>query len=90
MVAATALEAGYLRELAKHDAGFNSWKINAAAGTATLVDGDLPEAAGGEPQESGDGGAAAPKPRTRSRSGSARAGRSSTTTAATMGAAPRM
>ena len=38
LIAATALETGYLRELAKHEAGFNSWKINAAAGTATLVD----------------------------------------------------
>lgn len=38
LIASTALEPGYLRELAKHDAGFNSWKINAAAGTATLVD----------------------------------------------------
>jgi len=38
LIASTALETGYLRELAKHDAGFNAWKINASAGTATLVD----------------------------------------------------
>ena len=37
LIASTALESGYLRELAKHDAGFTSWKIDAAAGTATIV-----------------------------------------------------
>jgi amidase len=38
LIANTALEAGYLRGLAKYDAGFTSWKINAAAGTATIMD----------------------------------------------------
>jgi amidase len=37
LIANTALEAGYLREIAKHDPGFTSWKIDAAAGTATIV-----------------------------------------------------
>jgi amidase len=37
LIANTALEAGYLRELAKHDPGFTSWKIDAAAGTATII-----------------------------------------------------
>jgi len=37
LIASTALESGYLRELAKHDAGFTSWKIDAAAGTAAIV-----------------------------------------------------
>lgn len=37
LIANTALEAGYLRELAKHDPGFTNWKLDAAAGTATIV-----------------------------------------------------
>jgi acetamidase/formamidase len=34
----TALEAGYLRELAKHEIGFTEWKIDAGAGIATVID----------------------------------------------------
>ena len=37
LIANTALEAGYLKGLAKYDAGFTSWKIDAAAGVATVV-----------------------------------------------------
>jgi len=37
LIASTALESSYLRELAKHEAGYTSWKIDAAAGTATIV-----------------------------------------------------
>jgi acetamidase/formamidase len=33
----TALEAGYLRELAKHEIGFTEWKIDAGAGIATVI-----------------------------------------------------
>jgi acetamidase/formamidase len=37
-IANTALEAGYLRELAKHEIGFTEWKIDAGAGIATVID----------------------------------------------------
>ncbi len=37
LIANTALEAGYLRGLAKYEAGFTDWKIDAAAGVATVV-----------------------------------------------------
>lgn len=37
LIANTALEAGYLRGLAKYDAGFTDWKIDGAAGVATPV-----------------------------------------------------
>ena len=38
LISSTALEAGYLRGLAKYESGFNEWKIDAAAGVATLID----------------------------------------------------
>jgi acetamidase/formamidase len=38
LVAGNALEAGYLHGIANLDSGFNRWKIDAAAGTASLVD----------------------------------------------------
>lgn len=38
LISSNALEAGYLRGLAKYDAGFTEWKIDAAAGIATVVD----------------------------------------------------
>jgi amidase len=38
LIAPSALETGYLRDLAKYDSGFTTWKINAAAGTATILD----------------------------------------------------
>jgi amidase len=38
LISNTALETGYVRELAKHDAGFTMWKIDAAAGIATVID----------------------------------------------------
>ena len=37
LIANTALEAGYLRGLAKYESGFNEWKIDAAAGVATVI-----------------------------------------------------
>jgi amidase len=37
LIANTALEAGYLRGLAKYESGFTNWKIDAAAGIATVV-----------------------------------------------------
>ena len=40
LVASTALDTGYLRELAKYDSGFTVWKIDAAAGVATIIDAD--------------------------------------------------
>jgi len=38
LVATNALETGYLRGLASLNSGFNRWRIDAAAGTASLVD----------------------------------------------------
>lgn len=38
LVSANALEAGYLRSVAGLPHGFTKWKLDAAAGTATLVD----------------------------------------------------
>jgi acetamidase/formamidase len=38
LIASTALETGYLRDLAKFEGGFTSWKIDAAAGVATIID----------------------------------------------------
>ena len=37
LISSNALEAGYLRGLAKYDAGFTEWKIDAAAGIATVI-----------------------------------------------------
>jgi acetamidase/formamidase len=37
LIASTALENGYLRELARHEPGFTEWKIDAAAGIATVI-----------------------------------------------------
>jgi len=37
LIANTALEAGYLKSLAKYESGFTEWKIDAAAGVATVV-----------------------------------------------------
>ena len=37
LISLTALEAGYLRGLAKYESGFNEWKIDAAAGIATVI-----------------------------------------------------
>jgi acetamidase/formamidase len=37
LIANTALEAGYLRGLAKYESGFTEWKIDAAAGVATVI-----------------------------------------------------
>ncbi|HEX4635634.1 MAG TPA: acetamidase/formamidase family protein [Rhizomicrobium sp.] len=37
LIASTALEAGYLRGLAKYESGFTAWKIDAAAGIATVI-----------------------------------------------------
>ena len=37
LISSTALEAGYLRGLAKYESGFNEWKIDAAAGIATVI-----------------------------------------------------
>lgn len=38
LIANTALEAGYLRSIAGLEGGFATWKLDAAAGTASLVD----------------------------------------------------
>jgi amidase len=40
LISSNALEAGYLRSLAKFDSGFTTWKIDAAAGIATVKDAD--------------------------------------------------
>jgi len=37
LIANTALEAGYLKSLAKYPSGFTDWKIDAAAGIATVI-----------------------------------------------------
>ena len=37
MIANTALESGYLKSIAKYDSGFTGWKIDAAAGIATVI-----------------------------------------------------
>jgi len=37
LIANTALEAGYLKSLAKYESGFTGWKIDAAAGIATVI-----------------------------------------------------
>jgi acetamidase/formamidase len=37
LVANTALESGYLKSLAKYESGFTGWKIDAAAGIATVI-----------------------------------------------------
>jgi acetamidase/formamidase len=38
LIASSALEAGYLRDIAHLPGGFTQWKIDAAAGTASIVD----------------------------------------------------
>jgi amidase len=38
LIANTALEAGYLRSIASLEGGFATWKLDATAGTASLVD----------------------------------------------------
>ena len=38
LIASSALEAGYLRGIAGLDSGFTRWKIDTAAGTASIVD----------------------------------------------------
>lgn len=38
LISNTALETGYVRELAQHQPGFTDWKIDAAAGIATVID----------------------------------------------------
>ena len=40
LVASTALESGYLQGLAKYESGFTAWKIDAAAGTASVINPD--------------------------------------------------
>jgi acetamidase/formamidase len=40
LVATTALETGAIQEQAKYQSGFNAWKIDAAAGTASLINPD--------------------------------------------------
>jgi acetamidase/formamidase len=37
LIANTALESGYLKSIAKYDSGFTGWKIDAAAGIATVI-----------------------------------------------------
>ena len=37
LIANSALEAGYLKSLAKYESGFHDWKIDAAAGIATVM-----------------------------------------------------
>jgi len=37
LIANSALEAGYLKSLAKYESGFTGWKIDAAAGIATVI-----------------------------------------------------
>ena len=37
LIANTALEAGYLHDIAKHESGFTNWKIDTAAGIATVI-----------------------------------------------------
>ena len=38
LVANAALEAGYLRSIANVEGGFTTWKLDAVAGTASIVD----------------------------------------------------
>jgi len=38
LIASSALEAGYLRSIAHLEGGFTQWKLDAAAGTASIVD----------------------------------------------------
>jgi acetamidase/formamidase len=40
IVASTALESGYLQGLARYESGFTSWKLDAAAGTASVINPD--------------------------------------------------
>lgn len=40
LIANTALEAGYLKSIAKYESGFHDWKIDAAAGIATVINPD--------------------------------------------------
>jgi len=37
LISNTALETGYVRELARHQPGFTEWKIDTAAGVATVI-----------------------------------------------------
>ena len=37
LIANTALESGYLKGIAKYESGFHDWKIDAAAGIATVI-----------------------------------------------------
>jgi acetamidase/formamidase len=37
LIANTALESGYLKSIAKYESGFTGWKIDAAAGIATVI-----------------------------------------------------
>ena len=37
LIANTALESGYLKSIAKYESGFHDWKIDAAAGIATVI-----------------------------------------------------
>jgi acetamidase/formamidase len=37
LIASSALDAGYLRSIARLDGGFTQWKIDAAAGTASII-----------------------------------------------------
>ncbi len=38
LLSSNALEAGAIRDLARHESGFTQWKIDAAAGVATIID----------------------------------------------------
>lgn len=38
LISSNALEPGYLKDLAKFESGFTRWKIDAAAGVATIID----------------------------------------------------
>jgi len=40
LIATTALETGAIQEQAKYDSGFNAWKIDVAAGTASVINPD--------------------------------------------------
>jgi amidase len=40
LIATTALETGTVQELTKYEGGFTAWKIDAAAGTASVIDPD--------------------------------------------------
>jgi amidase len=40
LIATTALETGAVQELAKYEGGFNAWKIDAASGTASVINPD--------------------------------------------------